>query len=160
MRSVCRLLLVALVTMVFAALPLVASAAPGGNGNGGNSAAAHSCQQGGYESFLGDFKNTGQCVSYAAKGGELTSASLSAVFDTVNQTVTITGTGLEPGSDVAIHVTYPNIQPVDQVIGTVNPDGTFSLQLGYGCNFFTSFYLTGTAANGASVNSPTYNSPC
>lgn len=42
---------------------------------GGNSAAAHACQQGGYLNlFRTDgtgFRNTGECVSYAAHGGVL-----------------------------------------------------------------------------------------
>ena len=42
--------------------------------NGGNSAAAHACQQGGYLALVGEggetFKNTGDCVSFAAHGGK------------------------------------------------------------------------------------------
>jgi hypothetical protein len=41
--------------------------------SGGNSAAAHACQQGGYLSLVGSdgttFDNVGECVSYAAHGG-------------------------------------------------------------------------------------------
>ena len=40
---------------------------------GGNSAAAHACQQGGYLGLVGSggetFRNTGECVSFAAHGG-------------------------------------------------------------------------------------------
>ena len=43
-----------------------------GNGNG-NSNAAHACNHGGYRSLVGadgtTFRNTGACVSYAARGG-------------------------------------------------------------------------------------------
>ena len=42
---------------------------------GGNSDAAHACQHGGYlKVFRSDgtgFSNTGECVSYAAHGGQL-----------------------------------------------------------------------------------------
>ena len=41
----------------------------------GNSEAAHACQQGGYVNWTRQdgttFDNTGQCVSYAARGGTL-----------------------------------------------------------------------------------------
>src|SRR5918996_663516 len=40
---------------------------------GGNSAAAHACQKGGYIALVGSggetFRNTGECVSFAARGG-------------------------------------------------------------------------------------------
>jgi hypothetical protein len=43
--------------------------------NGGNSDAAHACQQGGWQGLEAsdgtDFTNTGDCVSYAAQGGTL-----------------------------------------------------------------------------------------
>jgi len=43
---------------------------------GGNSKAAHQCQHGGWKNLLRAdqtrFKNTGACVSYAARGGTLT----------------------------------------------------------------------------------------
>lgn len=43
--------------------------------SGGNSAAAHACQRGGYASYVRSdgtaFANTGECVSYAAHGGVL-----------------------------------------------------------------------------------------
>ena len=45
-----------------------------GAGSGGNSPAAHACQQGGYRSLVGSdgttFRNVGACVSYAARGGK------------------------------------------------------------------------------------------
>jgi hypothetical protein len=44
---------------------------------GGNSEAAKACQKGGWQNFIrsedgSSFKNQGDCVSYAAKGGTLT----------------------------------------------------------------------------------------
>jgi hypothetical protein len=57
-----------LVALGLAALPALA--------DGGNSAAAHACQKGGYAAFTRadgtPFSNTGDCVSYAAHGGVLT----------------------------------------------------------------------------------------
>lgn len=45
---------------------------------GGNSDAAHACQQGGWQDWVREdgttFKNTGACVSYAAHGGVLSPA--------------------------------------------------------------------------------------
>ncbi len=45
----------------------------GHGGKGGNSGAAHKCQKGGWKSLVGadgtTFKNTGACVSFAARGG-------------------------------------------------------------------------------------------
>jgi hypothetical protein len=55
---------------VVALLGLTAGTALAG---GGNSAAAHACQQGGYLALVGSggetFRNTGECVSFAAHGG-------------------------------------------------------------------------------------------
>src|SRR5687767_1067107 len=52
---------------------LVLGAAPGAGADPGNSAAAHSCRQGGYLSLVGSdgttFRNVGACVSHAARGG-------------------------------------------------------------------------------------------
>jgi hypothetical protein len=54
----------------------VASATAGG----GNSAAAKSCQHGGWQSLVrmdqSAFTNQGDCVSYAAEGGTLTTPTL------------------------------------------------------------------------------------
>lgn len=55
------------------ALAVVTAVAPAVAADGGNSSAAHACQKEGYKSlFRADgtaFKNTGECVSYAARGG-------------------------------------------------------------------------------------------
>jgi hypothetical protein len=52
---------------------------------GGNSDAAHACQHGGYADLIGTdgvtdttFRNTGECVSYAAHGGTLVKTSAAA----------------------------------------------------------------------------------
>jgi hypothetical protein len=61
-------------SLVACAVLVVAPAAPAGKG--GNSANAKRCQKGGYKHWVRadqtPFKNVGQCVSYAARGGTLT----------------------------------------------------------------------------------------
>jgi hypothetical protein len=53
---------------------------------GGNSDAAHACQQGGYLTLQGSdgttFKNEGDCVSYAARGGTIAGVSACSVTST------------------------------------------------------------------------------
>lgn len=81
---------------------------------GGNSAAAHACQQGGYATIVGgmppsntvSFSNTGQCVSYAARGGQLFQVSTTSVFvdATINQ-FQDTGVNLASGAVASITAT-------------------------------------------------------
>ena len=51
---------------------------------GGNSDAAHACQQGGYITLRGTdgtiFKNAGDCVSYVARGGTITGVAADCVY--------------------------------------------------------------------------------
>lgn len=51
---------------------------------GGNSDAAHACQQGGYTTLQGTdgtrFTNTGQCVAFVARGGTITGISASCAY--------------------------------------------------------------------------------
>jgi hypothetical protein len=62
-----RFAIVLACTLALLAVPVA------GAGPGGNSSAAHACQQGGYLSLVGSdgttFDNVGACVSYAAHGG-------------------------------------------------------------------------------------------
>jgi hypothetical protein len=59
-----------------------ASAKPGNPKAGGNSKAAHQCQHGGWKNLRRadqtPFKNTGACVSYAARRGTLTAPKSAA----------------------------------------------------------------------------------
>src|SRR5262245_1495287 len=59
------------------ALAVGVATATAGNGNGGNSANAKKCQKDGWKKLVRSdgtpFKNQGDCVSYAAHGGTLTS---------------------------------------------------------------------------------------
>jgi hypothetical protein len=82
MKNRTRTLFVAAATL----MPVLAlsSAASAGNGN---SDAAHACKQGGYLSLEGSddrtFANVGECVSYAAHGGELQPLEHAATFTDV-----------------------------------------------------------------------------
>lgn len=62
-----------LIRLAMLAAMLVAVSAGTAVAGGGNSAAAHACQQGGYLALVGSggetFRNTGECVSFAARGG-------------------------------------------------------------------------------------------
>jgi hypothetical protein len=59
-----------------AVVALAAGIGPAYAGNGGNSSNAQACQQGGWQNWRRadqtPFTNTGDCVSYAARGGTLT----------------------------------------------------------------------------------------
>jgi hypothetical protein len=56
-----------------------------GKGKGGNSATAKACQKGGWKNWVRadqtPFKNTGDCVSYAARGGVLTAPKTQSQLD-------------------------------------------------------------------------------
>jgi hypothetical protein len=91
MRSVSLAAAVVAVILGIAALgtsPQIAAA-------NGNSAAAHACQKGGYLGLVGangeTFSNTGQCVSFAAHGGEF---ATEGIIVPAGMTVTLTNTVL------------------------------------------------------------------
>jgi hypothetical protein len=62
-----------LIRIALLATTLVVLSAGTASAGGGNSAAAHACQKGGYLGLVGSngetFRNTGECVSFAAHGG-------------------------------------------------------------------------------------------
>jgi hypothetical protein len=64
------------VLLACASLLVPVATAHAGNGNGGNSEGARACQHGGWEDLYREdgsaFADQGECVSYAARGGELT----------------------------------------------------------------------------------------
>jgi hypothetical protein len=69
-----RFRLVAVIVLMLFSLTAVAPMAAA-QGKGGNSEAAHACQKGGFAHLKRAdgtrFANTGECVSFAAQGGEL-----------------------------------------------------------------------------------------
>jgi hypothetical protein len=153
-------------TAVLASASSVAVAQPSG---GGNSSAAHACQQRGYMNFVrGDgstFDNTGDCVSYAAKGGALVPVSLSASFvpdpsrevDGVEfEDLTVTGSGLEPGGTVSYsYIGYgtDTRTAISPTVGssTVASDGSFHTAWETGCPLDHSFEFYATTAYGLPI---------
>ncbi len=110
---------VALLATIAIALPVAA---------GGNAAASAACEGAGYLAWTdaeGDaFRNTGACVSYAARGGTL----LPVVVDVKPFSVVyrasgangfeaaVTGTGLEPESSIDVYLTWGDV-PAPMPIG-------------------------------------------
>lgn len=84
-----------------------AALAGNGHGNGGNSGAAKTCQKGGFKKLQRAdgtaFKNTGKCVSYAAKGGVLYSPSVVAPAAVASGApFTVTATGFTPNAALTL----------------------------------------------------------
>lgn len=90
-----RHVIVSISVAMLAVVPLGVSAAADGTAS-----AAHQRQHGGYDHRYGTdgttFKNVGECVSYAAHGGEPASAYLTIRFDVATFSTSICGTGLPP----------------------------------------------------------------
>ncbi len=147
--------LVAMCGLVLGTLTLGAAA----SANGGNSDAAHACQRGGYANYTRTdgtgFANTGQCVSYAAQGGQLVVKPSLTVTNRLSGGValqTFTGSGLLPGSAVVVHFTTLNGGSGTLSLGTVSADGTFSLvDAGTSCNFVKSETVSATTASGGTI---------
>jgi hypothetical protein len=118
MRRLYFVMLAALgtVTLLATSGTAVASPAPPGPGN---SAAAHACQNGGWQDLVtsdgATFANQDECVAYAAHGGVLApkpptpTGSLSLAFSNCSPytdptfdicSATLGGTGAQPGSDI------------------------------------------------------------
>lgn len=139
-----RLLLVSVLgcAAVFALTPGLAAAQ---SSSGGNAPAAHACQDGGFVNLVrsdgSTFANVGDCVSYAARGGTFVPVTLNASFspccDGLNTIVTVTGSGLEPGSivtDTYINGSGTQVGPAPVPVNpTVAPDGSFSSEWVTGC---------------------------
>ena len=98
---------------------------------GGNSDAAHACQQGGYASLQGTdgtlFKNAGECTAFAARGGTIVGISASCSF--------ISGTtGCITYDAVAIHQVDTSFQPIGTNTYTFTGSVVFSpVCSGSGC---------------------------
>jgi hypothetical protein len=117
--------------------PPAASAIVAQSTNGaGNSDAAHACQQGGYLGQVGSngetFKNTGECVSFAAHGGQLltgipvpaghTVTFDAASFHACNQL--IYGHQLNAGLNVALDSKASGCTDLSAAGGTIGPFST------------------------------------
>jgi hypothetical protein len=150
----------------------------------GNSPAAHRCNDLGftrvYRSDWSPFGSVGQCVSYAAQGGELRESFITITTGppfnnqgTLVFQIRIVGGGLLPGSSITLWVAGPEIEGgagfVDVPTGLVVPaDGTINAQpssfIGLRCpqtTFgFSSGYVTGTTVAGEQITSNTFSAPC
>lgn len=138
--------------------PSLAAAAPGDN-----SAAAHSCQQGGYASFFaqdgGTFANAGQCTSYAAHGGQFAGLQMTATPATNGSfAVSFSGFGLEPGTQDYGCVRYLPSGVGVCAWGPAAADGTYSADdvTGFPCTFrgdpAAYLYSAATTAAGAGIS--------
>ena len=99
----------ALLAMIATSLPAMA---------GGNAAASAACEGTGYTGWTDTegnaFRNAGACVSYAARGGTLVPVVVDTNPFSVRYSaasangfmVTVTGSGLEPGSPVDVILTW------------------------------------------------------
>lgn len=111
---------------------LAAPAAVAATPDPGNSGSAHACQHGGWQSLRGSdgttFKNQGQCVSYAARGGTFAAPATVAVGSPAFGHYTappcsepgyvvpigsggayyypVTGSGFQPGASVTTTTTF------------------------------------------------------
>jgi hypothetical protein len=142
--------------------PSLAAAQPSG---GGNSSAAQSCQQPGFVNFVrsdgSTFGDTGDCVSYAALGGSLVPVDLNASFvadplRTPFEDLTVTGSGLEPGSTVSysdIPFGQTTRSAISPTVGnhTVASDASFLTGWQTGCPLDHSFEFFGTTAYGLPI---------
>jgi hypothetical protein len=120
----------------FAALAALAALAIIGAGaaqaGGGNSDAAHACQQGGYATVIGGsstlpdpsvtFGNTGACASYAAHGGALWQAGSTSTFriDATNPEWQDTGINVPANGAVVISTVNDGAGTCDKNIPSPN----------------------------------------
>lgn len=157
--------LTAVIALALGALPAFAG--------GGNSDAAHACQQGGYTHYSRadgtPFANTGECVSYAAHGGVLrpknTTAISTALFkstipagSTDYDTATLTGATADAGGHVTYYVySDPTCTTLAQTAGTVLvynghvPDSFITTFPTVGTYYWQAVY-TGDASNEPSAS--------
>lgn len=131
----------------------------------GNSDIAHACQGGGYVNFVradgSIFQNRGDCVRYGAHGGVLVPVALTATFVSNPtrggfQDLTVTGSGLLPGSTVTdTYIPVGQSAPVGPfptfINSTVAPDGTFFTSGQTGCPLDHTFTFFATTAYGAPI---------
>jgi hypothetical protein len=160
MRHFCLLVLACAALALCA--PSLAAAGPSG---GDSSSAALACQQGGFVNFVrsdgSTFGDTGDCVSYAALGGTLVPVDLNASFvadpsRTPFEDLTLTGSGLEPGSTVSysfIPVGQTTRSAILPTLGnnTVASDGSFVAGWQTGCPLDNSFEFFATTAYGLPI---------
>jgi hypothetical protein len=120
---------------------------------GGNSDAAKACQQGGWQNLVRQdgtgFKNTGDCVSYAAQGGVPTAKSTAgsenfSEFDATATPATFSGGTIDP-ADYAGHPAWDPSFPAGGILVTGPYFNAFTTGLG------THFLFTGIGVNSAKL---------
>lgn len=109
----------------------------------GNSGAAQACQQGGYLDYTdadgNPFRNTGQCVSYAAQGGTLVPVPTTAVY-LDEEAWTIGATGFAPNSLLYVDRVFEPSGYSHRFLGFTDADGTWGRS-----DWNTCFELTNTS---------------
>jgi hypothetical protein len=138
--------------------------------DGGNSANAKLCQKGGWQTLYNSatgagFSSEGACVSYGAKGGEYSSLKWTATVGSGSVTMSLSGFGLEPGSEYD----YSGSESFDDTgirfigFGYVSADGTISgpssASITAPCGHNLSVSATATIAGGTSISTGS-SSPC
>jgi hypothetical protein len=157
-----RLLLVAAAVIGLFGTAATATAKPAPPGPG-NSAAAHACQNGGWQNLVtstgATFASEDECVAYAAHGGVLAPKPTATLTITQSPDLRnpgycdelVTGTGLLPGS----HVTFTDVGIGSfSSFGTVAADGTYTSS-GLVNSPGTVMYATATRADGTTITSNT-----
>ena len=156
-----RRFMLSVLVLIATFIPLTQVAFAGG----GNSEAAQACQKGGYADLVrsdgSTFANAGACVSYAALGGTFVAVTLTATFvpDPSRggfENLTVTGSGLQPGSTVSYsYVQFGNgirtMTVPTEVNHTVAADGGFLTAWPTGCPLDHSFEFYATTAYGKSI---------
>lgn len=139
----------------------------------GNSAAAHACQNGGWQSLVtaagATFASQDECVAYAAQGGVLKPKPTATfvldigtcVPDALDSTllicspVTAAASGLQPGAIVYQCYVGQECGSISDLFGPVRTDGTFQLNSFVYCPPGFAFYFESTTASGAAIDSNT-----
>ncbi len=127
---------VALLATIAIALPVAA---------GGNAAASAACEGAGYLAWTdaeGDaFRNTGACVSYAARGGTLVPVVVdvdpfSVVYSASGANgfeAAVTGSGLEPASSVDVYLAWGGVPGPMPIGDLADANGTVSFSVTGAC---------------------------
>jgi hypothetical protein len=130
--------------------PVLALTSPAGAS--GNSANAHACQKGGWQTLEttsgGSFANQDACVSYGAQGGLIFSPAVTVSPSPLPNTstpLTISGTGFHPNTSVSLSVAGPGFGPITTGTKATDSSGAVSFSFGgLGCP-------SGGLANGSVV---------
>jgi hypothetical protein len=135
---------------------------------GGNSANAKLCQHGGWKTLYNSttgagFSSDGACVSYGAAGGQYSSLTWTASVSGGSVRMSLSGFGLEPGSEFSYGGSYSSGGFGFGVagIGFVPADGTVSgPSVSAGCGDNLTVSAQATTSGGAAISTGIVSSPC